>query len=531
MVAQQGMIVSPHTLASQAGEFVMRRGGNAVDGAIATNAALCVLYPHMTGLGGDANWLIYDSSSQQLHGLNGCGRAAQAATLERYQAAGYTSIPERGVLAAITVPGALDSWWQAHQRFGHLPWAELIKPAVQLALKGYPVAPSLWRWTKRDFALLQADPGSRATFLQAGQLPERGQSMANPDLARVLAAIATQGIHPFYQGSLAQRMVEALQAQGGLLNLEDFAQYQSQWVTPIETTYRGHRICQLPPNTQGLTVLQILNLLEAFDLKQLGQDSADYLHLIVEATKLAFCDRTRWISDPKFIDIPVERLISKAYAYQRQSRISFSYTQPYQPGPVGGDTIYCAVVDAQGNAVSMLQSLFFDYGSGFTPPGLGFSLTNRGAAFSLDPAHANCLAPGKRPFHTLIPAMALQSDGRPELVFGTMGGEGQPQTQIALLTRVLDFGIDVQTALDLPRWRWGRAWGDSSTRLALEGRIPSDVQRALAKRGHHLQILPDWSEEMGHAHMIRITTANDGLKLEGGCDRRSDGHVVSCDTG
>ena len=517
--AQRGMVVSPHTLASKAGQRVLQQGGNAVDAAISTNAALSVTYPHMTGLGGDAFLLIYDAATSSLLGLNGSGPATQSIQPEQYLG---QPLPQRGIGAALTVPGALSAWWQAHQRLGQLPWVEVLKPAIRLAKSGYACSRSQARWTRQDRALLAADAGAAATFLPDGRLPEAGETLTNMDLARVLAAVATQGADVFYRGAIAQRIVNRVAAEGGALTLDDLAAYEAEWVTPIDTTYRGRTVYELPPNTQGLAALQILNLIEPFDLISMGADSPDYYHLMVEATKRAFCDRDAYIGDPNFTDIPVERLLSKDYARLRGSRISFSTTQDYLPVPMGGDTVYSAVVDEQGNAVSMIQSLYFDYGCGVVPPGLGFALNNRGSLFSTDPRSPNVIHPGKRPLHTLIPAMALDAEGRPEWVFGTMGGEGQPQTQAALLTRVLDFGLDIQTAINRPRWRWGRTWGQASTTLALEGRISSAVQRSLRQRGHQVQLLPDWTAEMGHAHMIQVTPAG----LQGACDPRSDGQAV-----
>ena len=520
LMAQRGMIVSPHTVASEAGLTVMAQGGNAVDIAIATNIALSVTYPHMTGLGSDALWLIYDAKTRQVYGLNGSGRASQAATLERFK--GYEALPQRGPLAALTVPGTVDSWAQAHQRFGHLPWETLFQPAIRLAAEGYPMSASQARWTQKDRQILLDDEGSATTFVSQNERPKAGHQVQNLALAKVLKQIATQGAEIFYQGEIADSIVQYLEAVGGLLSRDDFAHHRSTWVEPITTTYRGQTIYELPPNTQGLAVLQILNLLESFDLNALGHDTADYIHVLVEATKLAFCDRDRWVTDPEFVQIPVEALISKAYARRRSVRISLQRAQTFQSGAIGGDTTYSAVVDAQGNAVSLIQSLYFDYGAAVTHPELGFTLNNRGSFFSLDPNHVNCLAPGKRSFHTLIPAMSLSSEGQLELVFGTMGGEGQPQTQVAMLTRVLDFGFDIQTAINLPRWRWGRTWGASSTELVIENRHSAEIRQQLKRRGHAVRQTPGWSDDMGHAHMIRVTPEG----LEGACDPRSDGLAV-----
>ncbi|MEM8614444.1 MAG: gamma-glutamyltransferase [Cyanobacteria bacterium P01_H01_bin.105] len=506
-----GMVVSPHTVASKVGEKILQQGGNAIDAAIAVSAALSVTYPHMNGLGGDGLWLIYDASTRHMYGLNGSGRSAACLTKS-------TELHQRGAAAATTVPGAVDAWWQAHQRFGQWPWAALLEPAKQLAQNGYELSSSQFRWTRKDQALLSKDSGATATFLPAAQTTT-GSTVKNPALARVLDTLATDGVDAFYRGSIAKAIIEYVAPLGSPLSLEDFANHQSDWVTPITTTYRDHTIYQLPPSTQGLTVLQILNLIEPYDIA--GLDEASYCHLIVEATKLAFCDRNRWIGDPTFTDIPVEQLASKAYADRLRSQINLQQARFDHPLTGGGDTIYAAVVDHYGNAVSWLQSLYFDYGCGVAPTELGFALNNRGAIFSPNPAHVNGVGPGKRPLHTLIPAMALHQ-GRPRLVFGTMGGEGQPQTQVALLTRVLDLGLDIQTAVNLPRWRWGRTWGETTARLALEGRISANSRQALRQRGHQLQIEADWSEAMGHAHMIQVLDEC----LLGACDPRSDGSAV-----
>lgn len=514
------MVVSPHTIASKAGETVLRQGGNAVDAAVAVCAALSVTYPHMNGLGGDGLWLIYDAATQQVHGLNGSGRSAAGLDIHAHS----KELPQRGAAAAMTVPGAVDAWWCAHRRFGQRPWSTLLQPAIELA-QGYPLSSSQFRWTRQDQALLAADQGAAATFLPAAAVGDRIQ---NPALARVLQSLAKGGADEFYRGPIARAIVEYVAPWGSPLALEDFATHRSDWVQPITTTYRGQRIYQLPPNTQGLAVLQMLNLIEPYDIASL--DAVDYYHLMVEATKLAFCDRNRWIGDAAFTDIPSQQLGSKAYGHRLRHHLDMHRAQTgHHTVPMGGDTVYAAVVDAQGNGVSLLQSLYFDYGCGVAPPELGFVLNNRGAIFSPDPAHVNGVAPKKRPLQTLIPAMALEHD-RLNLVFGTMGGEGQPQTQVALLTRVLDLGLDIQTAVNLPRWRWGRTWGQPSARLALEGRIEPTIRHALRQRGHTLQIEANWSEPMGHAHMIRVQPDC----LQGACDPRSDGIAVgvvanSCD--
>jgi gamma-glutamyltranspeptidase len=519
-----GMVVCPHYLASEAGLGILKQGGNAVDAAIATNAALGVVYPHMTGLGGDAFWLIYDAAAHQVYGLNGSGRAGKQVTRATYADRGLTTIPQRGPLAANTVPGAVDSWWVAHQRFGKLPWAEVLQPAMELAEQGFPISNSQVHWTRENAASLRKFCGQPMPFLPGGQPPPYKGTFQNLPLAATLKRLAAGGSPAFYQGDMARQIVASLKALGGLLTEHDFATHTSTWVDPISTTYRGYRVCELPPNTQGFTVLQMLNVIEPFDLQAMGHGSADYYHLLVEATKLAFADRDRWLSDPEFVDIPLAELVSKAYGDRRRAQINLAMAQTHTTGQVGGDTTYSAFVDGEGNAVSMIQSLYFDFGSTVVVPELGFPLQNRGSFFSLAPDHINTLEPGKRTFHTLMPGLVLNSDGSPYLVFGTMGGEGQPQTQMALLTRMLDFGFDPQTAIDLPRWVWGRTWGEATSGLTLEGRIPEAVRTELIRRGHDVKIAPDWTDKMGHAHMIRLDPATQ--TRHGGSDPRSDGAAL-----
>jgi gamma-glutamyltranspeptidase/glutathione hydrolase len=519
------MVACPHAIASQVGARILAQGGHAVDAAIATQAALGVVYPHMTGLGGDAFWLIYDAQTRSLHGLNGSGRAAAAATLDHYASQGFAAIPQRGPLAAITVPGAVDSWSQAHQRFGQLPWADLLQPSIDLAIAGYPVSGSQIHWTRQDQSYLEAQSSTPCPFLLGKQVPRSGQRLTNLDLGRTLQQLAQDGATAFYQGALTQHITDYLATVGGLLTTEDFANHQSDWVTPLETLYRGYRVAQMPPNSQGFTVLQMLNLIEPFDLETLGHGTADYYHLMVEVTKLAFADRDRWLTDPTFVDIPIDHLIGKTYSDRRRPLLHPERATDYSASAMGSDTVYTAVVDAAGNAVSIIQSVYFDFGSAVVVPGTGFVLQNRGCAFSLNPHHINVLVPHKRPFHTLAPGLVRHPDGQLHLVLGTMGGEGQPQTQLALLTRLLDYGFDPQAAINEPRWRWGRTWGDVETGLTLEGRIPLTIRQALRERGHRVKAAPSWTENMGHAQVIRYDAATG--TCEGAADPRSDGAAIA----
>lgn len=521
----QGVVVCPHHLASEVGAQILHKGGNAVDAAIATQAALGVVYPHMTGIGGDAFWLIYDAASQTLTGLNGSGRAAGKATPDFYFNQDLEAIPARGPLAALTVPGAIASWQQAHQRFGKYDWAALLEPAITLATSGYPVTGSQAHWTRQNQTYFEQYAQISCPFLPGGTVPQAGTTVTNPDLAKTLQVLAENGAPAFYQGAIARQITDYLATVGGLLTLADFAAHQSDWVSPIETTYRGYRVAQMPPNSQGFTVLEMLNIVEAYELQQLGHGTADYFHLMVEATKLAFTDRDRWLTDPTFAEIPLEQLISKSYAAQRRSQIQSHRASHCAAGVIGGDTVYTAIVDAAGNAVSLIQSIYFDFGSAVVVPGTGFALQNRGCFFSLNPDQINCLAPYKRTFHTLMPGMVLHPDGQPYLVLGTMGGEGQPQTQLALITRLLDFSLAPQAAINEPRWLWGRTWGESVSGLTLEGRIPSEIRQALQERGHPVITAPDWTEKMGHAHVIRYD--RETKLCEAGCDPRSDGAAIA----
>lgn len=514
------MVASPHYLASLAGLDMLRAGGSAVDAAIAVNAALSVVYPHMTGMGGDAFWLIHDASGNELHALNGSGRAVRGATREFYRARGYAAIPERGPLAALTVPGAVDSWCAAHARFGKLALADILAPAIRHAREGYPVCEGQARLTRATAETLARCPAAAEAFLPGGRAPRRGEVMRLPRLAAVMEAVAREGRAGFYDGAVADEIVRALNAAGGLWSHEDLAAHRASWEIPVSTTYRGVTCYQHPPNSQGFAHLMMLNLLEGFDVAGLREREADYVHLIVEATKLAFADRDRYLADPAFTQIPLERLLSKDYAAGLADRIGRDAATPREPALTGGDTTCTVVVDAEGNAVSMIQSLYHEFGAAVAAGETGLLMQNRGAFFSLDGDHVNRLEPGKRCFHTLMPGMLFR-DGRPFLVYGTMGGEGQPQTGAALVTRILDFGMDPQSAIDAPRWLYGRTWGEATRNLRLEGRFGEGTAAALAARGHRVETVEDWSELTGHAAAVMIDP--EAGVLHGAADARGEG--------
>ena len=532
--APRGVVATPHYLASTAGLEILQRGGSAVDAAIAANAVLCVAYPHMAGLGGDGFWLIAEPGGD-VHGLNASGPAARLATLDYYrQRSENGEIPVRGPLSALTVPGAVDGWHAVHERFGRIPWSELFEPAIVYAREGVAVTRSLADWLAQDEPILKKYPATAAIFLPGKGVPREGQRLVQGDLARSFEQIASKGSRSgYYEGPIAESICKTLQEQGCTLRADDFAAYHAEWVEPITSTYRGYDVYELPPNTQGFTPLQILNLIEGYDVVGWGDGSADYYHHMAEAVKVAFADREEWLTDPRFVNIPVRRLISKAYADERRRLIDAERAQDIAEVPPGipyeheharrapeGDTCYFCAADRDGMVVSLIQSIYHDFGSAVIGGDTGIILQNRGAFFSLDENHPNHLQPGKRTFHTLIPALLLR-DGKPYLAFGSMGGEGQPQSQAALVTRIVDFGYDVQQAIEAPRWLMGRTWGTRSRNLSLEGRISDEVARELKRRGQPVQMVTDWNDNLGHAHAIRVDRQV-GF-FEGGADPRGDG--------
>jgi len=534
VMAPRGLVASPHPLATGAGLRVLQRGGTAVEAAIATASTLAVVYPHMNGLGGDNVWLIYRARTGEVHALLAIGWAGREVTIDAYRAAGYREIPRRGPLAANTVPGAVDGWAEAYAFSravlgGREPFEALLEDAVYYAEAGFPVTAGQAAWTLNALASgeLADQEAWRRTFVRPdGSPPAPGDRWALPALAETLKVLGREGRDGFYRGPIARALCAALRARGGWLREEDFASFRSQWAAPLSVPYRRWTIFATPPPTQGVTSLQILRILGAFPVDAWGDDSIDYYHVMVEAAKLAIQDRDTWIADPLHVPVPVGELLSEGRALRHASRIDLGRASP--PGGSAakdGDTVSVAVVDAQGNAVSLIQSIYFDFGSGVVVEDTGVLLQNRGTAFSLDPSHPNALAPGKRPFHTLTPALALR-DGRVELVYGTMGGEGQPQTQAALVTRILDLGMDVQAALDAPRWVYGRTWGAPTQTVAVESRVPGAVVEGLRSRGHDVRVVAAWDDRMGHAHAIRVDLQT-GTRY-GGADLRGDGIAAGC---
>ena len=536
--APRGVISTSHYLASSAGLNALQHGGSAVDAAIAASAVLCVGYPHMTGLGGDGFWLVGEASGR-VHAIDASGPAAAAATHDYYGSHGVSGeIPARGPLAALTVPGAVDGWRLAHERFGKLPWEELFRAATAYAREGVPVSRSLADWLVQDQGILESYPQTAAIYLPAGRLLRDGDRLVQSQLAVAFERLASRGARGgFYEGQTAEQICTAIHPQGSPLTTDDFAAFKAEWVEPITGSYRGYDVYEMPPSTQGFTALQIFHLLDGYDVRSWGEGTADYYHHMAEAVKVAFADRDEWLTDPRFVEIPVQQMISKTYAQERRRLIDpdraldistvpagISYPRPHERRVPEGDTCYFNAADADGLVVSLIQSIYHDFGSAVVGGESGIILQNRGAFFALDEDHPNCLQPGKRTFHTLAPAMLLK-DGRPYLAFGSMGGEGQPQSQAAMVTRIIDFGFDVQQAIEAPRWLMGRTWGTPNRNMSLESRTSDEVVRELKRRGQPVQMVTRWNDNMGHAQAIRVNYEH-GF-YEGGADPRGDGAALA----
>jgi gamma-glutamyltranspeptidase len=543
VLGSRGMVAAAHYLATQAGMHVLMQGGNAIDAAIATNAAMTVVYPSTCSAGGDIFLLIWDAKSQQLHALNGSGRAPGGMTPEYFAAQGMKKIPLRGPLS-INVPGAVDGWFEALARFGTLSAETVLAPAIGYAEEGMPVSPKLHMWlNKAAEGVLGPWSSSAEAYLAGGRVPRTGEILRQPNLARTYKTLAREGRDAFYNGPLASSITEYIQQCGGVLSMEDMAKHHSDWVAPISTSYRGYDVYEFPPNSQGIAALEMLNIIEGYNLKSLGYQTSEYLHILLEAKKLAYADRDHYISDPAFIDIPVELLLSKAYAAEQRERINLNKaTAHVGPGlEREGDTMYLCTADRDGNVVSLIQSLYNGFGSGVVGGDTGVMMHNRGTYFSLDPRHVNYLQPGKRTMHTLTPAMVMRN-GTPYMALGSMGGDTQPQIHVQILTAMLDFGLNVQQAISAPRWRSGRfrvipvgrelelagqspvdeyLGTDVAEEVALERRFPSGTPLALELLGHRTLIEGPWEDGMGHAQAIIINPETH--TFEGAADPRCDG--------
>ena len=516
VMTRHGMVATSQPLASEAGLAILKKGGNALDAAIATALTLGVVEPMSTGIGGDAFLLYYRAADQRIYGVNGSGRCPGRLTLDALRQRGIEGVPATG-WGSVTVPGAIDAFAEVLERHGRLSFAEVIEPALTYARDGFPVSEVIADQWRHDAPLLSQHDASAQTYLIDGKPPRAGDVHRQPHLAETLRMLAAEGRDAFYRGAIAKRIVAFSQADGGFFEMEDFAAHTTEWVDPIGTDYRGHTVLELPPNGQGITALMALNVLEGFDLTAHDYGSSPYYHLLIEATKQAFVDRNRYIADPAFADVPVAGLLSKAYAAARRQEIDPHRAGDFAPGAPAafGDTVYVACVDAERNVVSLIHSLFQGFGSGIVAGDTGICLQNRGAGFAADPGHPNALQPGKRPFHTIIPAMILR-DGKPWLCYGVMGGHMQAQGHVQVALNSIDFGMNVQEALEAPRYRimGGRE-------VALERAVPQAVRDELGFMGHELS--PRGAQNVSYGGGQAILIDHERGVLQGGSDYRKDG--------
>jgi gamma-glutamyltranspeptidase/glutathione hydrolase len=526
MIAPEAMVASSQPLAVQVGIDILKKGGTAVDAAIAVDAMLGLVEPMSCGLGGDLFATVWNEGTKELVGLNGSGRSPYALTREVFANKGLDRIPIRGVLSW-SVPGCVDGWFTLHERFGRLPIHDLLSPTIHYAEHGFPVSSVIARMWRGAADLLQRDRFASATFLPHGMPPKKGELFSNPALAETLRLIAEGGRDAFYLGPIAEKIVSTSDTLNGYFTLSDLVDHRSTWVEPVSVTYRGYDVWELPPNTQGISVLEMLRIIEGFDLAGMGHNSDAYIHHVVEAKKLAYADRARFYADPDHYDVPLEGLISPEYAAGQRARIAPERAALEVPAGDprlrNGDTVYLTVVDRERNAVSFIQSLYHGFGSGIVPERLGFAVQNRGALFNLDPDYPNRLEPHKRPFHTIIPGFVTK-DGRPIFSFGVMGGDQQPQGQVQVLCNLIDFHMDAQQAGDALRFRHdgsssptGDVMHDGGI-LYLEAGIPESVMDGLRAKGHRVAY-----REGGYGGYQGIWIDPKTKMLFGGSESRKDG--------
>ncbi len=524
----RGMVVAPHHLAAEAGLAVLREGGNAVEAMVAAAAAITVAYPHMNALGGDNFWLIHEPGKQPV-AIDACGAAAQGATLDFYRQHGHTAaIPGRGPLAALTVAGAVSGWQEAlaiSRRWGgKMPMSRLLADAQHLARAGVAVTRTLASNTAGKRDELEGVRGFAELFMPGGAAPLVGDLLCNPKLADTFEHLARAGLDDFYRGELARQMAKQLEAAGSPLRLADLEAHKAQTVKPLSVPLAGATIYNLPPPTQGLASLMILGILER--LPNARPESVEWVHGLIEATKQAFLVRDAHVGDPTFMTVDPATFLTGAELEKRVRAIDPTKALPW-PQPIRrGDTVWLGAIDAEGRAVSFIQSIYWEFGSGLVLPGSGIVWQNRGTSFSLDPAHHNVLKAGRKPFHTIQPALALLDDGR-VMPYGTMGGEGQPQTQAMIFSRAITHGQDLQSAINAQRWLLGRTWGTAIMNLRIESRFDQAVYAGLRKAGHEVEVIGAFDEVMGHAGALIGHTqgAREGL-IEGAADPRSDGRAA-----
>lgn len=452
VIAENGMVASSHPLATQIGLDILKQGGTAVDAAIAVNAALGLMEPTGSGIGGDLFAIVWDSKTQKLHGLNASGRSPKNLKLDYFKKNNLERIPSSGPLP-VSVPGCVDGWFELHNKFGKLPMTDILNPVITYAEEGFPMTELIAYYLKGSVSYyMKQYPNVGETYTNNGKIPGKGDLFKNQFLADTYRAIATKGRDFFYKGDIAKTTAQFIHEQGGFLSEEDFSAHRSEWIDPVSTDYRGYEVWELPPNGQGLAALQMLNIIEGFDFSTIPFGSAEHLHIVNEAKKLVFEDRAKYYADMDFVEVPVKELLSKEYASQRRDLIKNDRAGSYEAGKVDHTgTVYLTVADKEGNMVSLIQSNYRGMGSGMVPPKLGFMLQDRGESFDLTPGRPNSYAPGKRPFHTIIPGFVTK-DGKPLMSFGVMGGDFQPQGHVQVLMNIIDFGMNIQEAGDAPRF-------------------------------------------------------------------------------
>ncbi|MGI8746058.1 MAG: gamma-glutamyltransferase [Bryobacteraceae bacterium] len=522
VITKRGIVATAQTLASQAGAQVLARGGSAVDAAITANSVLGLVEPMMNGIGGDLFALVWEASTAKLTGINASGWTPKKLTPEFLKAQGFDTMPSTGI-HTVTVPGCVDGWAKLHKRFGRLPWSELFKPAIYYAEHGFPVTELIqYDWDNSSYKL-NSDENARRVLLPGGSAPKIGETFRNPELAHALRLIATLGAPALYGGPVGEAILKTSARLGGTMSMDDLREFQSEWVEPIAIDYRGWKVYQLPPNGQGVGMLEMLNIMENFPISDYSQSGVDALHLKIEAQKLATQDLKRYVGDPRFSKIPTEGLISKTYAKQRASLIyprkANCDVEPGNPPDGHGNTTYLSVIDKDGNIVSWIQSISDIFGSGIVVDGMGFALQDRGGAFVIDPKHPNTLAPRKRPFHTIIPG--FMERGNQHIGFGIMRGMNQAQAQAQFVSNVVDHGMNIQLALDAPRFTKPTLGGCD---LRIESRVPEAVRDELTKRGHHLSVVGDYSGWMGGGQAVLRDSAT--KTNYGASSPRKDGAAI-----
>jgi gamma-glutamyltranspeptidase / glutathione hydrolase len=516
-LGRDGLVASCHPLATLAGVETLKAGGTAADAAVAANAVLAVTQSNNCGLGGDLFCLYYEAATRRVHFLNGAGRSGSRASLDELRRRGLTDLPTIGS-PTVSVPGVVRAWAMLLERFGTRPLDRLLAPAIHYAERGFPIT-SILSQAIAEFAPVNPDPEWRRVFTPGGAAPAPGRMFVQPDLARTLRDLATEGPDLFYRGRVARTITERMAADG-FLTPEDLAGHTGEWGAPISTTYRGVRVYETPPPTQGITALLALNMLERFPVSASPLHSVEHLHLLLEVVKLAYADRDRWIGDPHHARVPLAGMLDKAYAATRIAAFDPEKASTYAPGEPEGDTTGFVVADGHGDLVAVIQSLFNTFGSGVVPPGTGFCLQNRGRHFSMEPSYPNALAPRKRPFHTLMASITTRDD-RPVMGFATMGGNGQAMFHVQALSNVFDHGLDIQEAIERPRFLIGAFLPDEpADTIRVESRVPASVLEALRARGHAITAAPELFYRVGQAHGVMV--ADDGV-LSGGADPRGDG--------